>query len=57
MKPEALSTRAAKLEGKRAFSDLLDAVEGLPRHQKSAFMARIMKKVVRVQSRRPRQAK
>lgn len=46
MNPESLKPPVGELEGKRALTDLLDAVEGVPRRQKAALVFRILKDVV-----------
>ena len=45
MKSETLITRFGESDRKRTFADLLDAVEGVPRHQKAVIMSRIMREV------------
>jgi hypothetical protein len=46
MRHETVTKCANKLDRKQALTDLLNAAEGLPRHQRVVFMAGIMKEVV-----------
>ena len=58
MKPETLKTPVGELEGKRSLVDLLDGVEGMPGHHKTALVSRILKGVcIGARSLRPRRVK
>lgn len=46
MTPETLKTPVRALEEKRSLADILDAVHGVPQHQKAAIMSGVVRDVV-----------
>lgn len=50
MRPVTRITRASRMEGERAATELMDAVEGMPSHHKTALLSRIVKRLWRVKT-------